>query len=106
MIYLASPYSHKDPSIREKRFLLIEELTAKMIKEGKMVFSPIVHCHNLSISYNLSQDFEFWQKYCLYFIDKADMLMVYMIEGWKESKGIKEEIEYAKFKDIPIDFIR
>ena len=105
MIYIASPYSHKSYEIEIQRFQLVEEFTAKLLLKGKMVFSPIVHCHNISEYYKLPKEFEFWKKYCIYFLDKSDELLVYRIPGWEESRGVKEEIQYAVFKEIPVSYV-
>ena len=39
------------------------------------------------------------------FLDFADKLVVLTLPGWKESKGIKRELEYARDKGIPVEYI-
>jgi Domain of unknown function (DUF1937). len=47
MIYLASPYSHPDPLVREARFDAACRAMADLVHAGQIVFSPIVHGHPL-----------------------------------------------------------
>ncbi|HUE74780.1 MAG TPA: DUF1937 family protein [Pirellulaceae bacterium] len=47
MIYLASPYWHSDPAVRNQRFRAACRATAEMIRQGTTVFSPVVYGHAL-----------------------------------------------------------
>ncbi len=95
MIYLASPYSHPDPLIMKTRFLMAEQATAFMLKVGKFVYSPIVHCHELAAKYSLPTDFDFWQRYNRDMIRRCSTFAILDIAGWRESKGVKGEFEFA-----------
>ena len=55
MIYLASPYSHPDPAIREARFDAACRVTAEQIRAGQPVFAPVVMGHPL-VRYGLPGD--------------------------------------------------
>lgn len=96
MIYLASPYSHKDPLIMKTRFFLAEQVTASLLDSGRYVYSPIVHCHEIAWKYSLRTDFDFWQGYNRDMIRRCDTLMILDIVGWKESKGVRGEYEFAQ----------
>ncbi|MCP4786572.1 MAG: DUF1937 family protein [Fuerstiella sp.] len=48
MIYLASPYSHSDANIREKRFRDVCRTAARLMRNGDVVFSPIAHGHPIA----------------------------------------------------------
>lgn len=95
MIYLASPYSHFDPARRQSRYEQIMAVTAKFLAEGHHVYSPIVHCHPLSLAHILPGDFAFWQSYNIHMLGRAQELWVVQLEGWQESKGVEEEIIHA-----------
>lgn len=41
MIYLASPYSHPAPAVRQERYEAACAATATLTREGHPVFSPI-----------------------------------------------------------------
>jgi hypothetical protein len=51
------------------------------------------------------QDMEFWMKQCLSILQYAKELVVFKMDGWDESLGIKREIEFAKDLNIPIRYI-
>ena len=102
MIYLASPYSHNNPSVMQARFKMAEKYTALLLQQGRIIFSPIVHCHELARTYELPTDFSFWQNYCLGMLAKADELWVLQLDGWKHSTGVAAEIEFADENEMPI----
>lgn len=96
MIYIASPYSHPDPEIREKRFRQVEHYTAEQTRRGRCVFSPIVHGHAMAIRHDLPQDLEFWMRVDEQFIQASEGIIVLCLTGWKESHGVQQEIAYAQ----------
>lgn len=109
LIYLASPYSHKDPEIRKQRYEKVLQMTAKMIlKWGLIVYSPIVHNHHIAcIHLERTEDFafDFWKKYDHKIISRCDELWVYELDGWKESYGVKAEMEFATSLSMKIRFV-
>jgi len=94
-IYMPSPYSHQHKHIEKSRFELASYATATLISRGIKVFSPIAYSHPLAIQYKLGLDFEYWQKLNESWIDWADCLLVLMLEGWEQSRGILSEVNYA-----------
>jgi hypothetical protein len=60
MIYLASPYWHPEPVIRNQRFRAACRATAQMIRQGITVFSPVVYGHAL-VGEGLPGDWSFWE---------------------------------------------
>ena len=42
-VYLASPFSHPDPEVRKERVAAIAKITARLIAEGHIVFSPVAY---------------------------------------------------------------
>ena len=79
MLYLASPYSDPDPLIMKTRFLLAEQVTARLLQREIWVYSPIVHCHELALKYELPTDFTFWRAYNFAMLRHADELFVLKI---------------------------
>ena len=100
MIYIASPYSHDDPAVMQKRFELAQEFVAESLNAGVTVFSPIVHCHEMAQKFNMPTDFDFWQKYCTDMLSCATMMVVLPMQGWQDSKGIASEIQYCEDNKI------
>src|SRR4051794_15067165 len=103
MIYLASPYSHSDPRIRESRFQAACRATAQLIRAGHSVFSPIVHGHPLACL-GIPTDWAFWQRFDEEHLKRCDELLVLQIEGWRESEGVQAEIVLAAALRMRIDY--
>lgn len=102
--YLASPYSHTNPEIREERFRLAEQALAHLLDRSVWTYSPIVHCHALSLRFDLPVSFDFWQEYNFAMLERAIELMVLTLPGWEVSRGVNEEIEFATDKGIPVTY--
>ena len=105
MIYLASPYSHSDPLVREARFDAACRATAELIHAGRSVFSPIVQGHPL-IRFGLPTDWAFWQRFDAEHIRCCDEVLVLQIDGWRESVGVRAEIELARAMGKRVEFVR
>jgi hypothetical protein len=104
LIYLASPYTNADDSIKQKNYELISEIAAALTAEGYVVFSPISYGHNLIKFKDIPGDWAFWFNFCVTFLLKCDKLVVYKIPGWQNSVGVQEEIEIASKHGIPVEF--
>lgn len=107
MIYLASPYSHPDPKVRQRRFEEVCVKAAELMKEGFVVFCPIAHTHPLTEYTDIlaQKDHGFWLAQDFMFLKNCRLLFVYMIPGWKESYGVNAEIEFAIKHNIPVAYV-
>lgn len=105
LIYLASPYSNPLDEVRQNNFKTVSELAAKLCSEGNVVLSPITYGHTLCEFRELPTDWEFWENYCITFLERCDEMIVYMMDGWKESKGVTAEIKYCEENKIPITYL-
>jgi dephospho-CoA kinase len=94
LIYLASPYSSGDEAIKARRAAQVQEVTAMLISAGYLIFSPIVHSH-LLVKFGLDGDWDSWKEIDCAYIDKADEVWILMLDGWRDSKGVMAEIQYA-----------
>ena len=105
-VFLASPYTHKDEEVIFLRYRETLEATAKLIKEGNMVFSPIVHSHPIAVRYDLPRDYSFWQAYTNSFIlHWAEAFSILCLHGWENSVGIKDESILATEVGLSISFM-
>ena len=96
-IYLAGPYSHKDPLVRENRYLrLLEAEYALITSKGLCVMNPIGMCHELSKMYKMPTGYKYWQSRDRELIKRSDEVYVLTMQGWKESVGVTDEIQFAK----------
>lgn len=103
-IYLASPYSHPDAEVREWRYQAACRKAAQYVAKGIAVFAPIVHSHPLVTHLKAEQcmDFDLWMKMDLPLLKDAAELHVLCIEGWRSSRGVTREIEFAQQCGIPM----
>lgn len=130
-LYLASPYSHEDASIRSHRFSAISKLGFDLIRKGLNLFCPITQSHTLNDHrYLIGADrtglYDAMSIYraeagklnnisplghdeCMRvdysFLKHAKGLIVAMLDGWKESQGVALEIAFARANNLPIYFL-
>lgn len=104
-VYLASPYTHPDPLVREERYIRTAATLATLLRNRVWTYSPIVHCHELAKTWGLPHDAKFWFDYDMAMLAKADSLSVLMLDGWHKSVGVKGEMAAAKALGLPITFI-
>lgn len=104
LIYLASPYSHGDPIVREMRFLSACAAAADLMRQGKHVYSPIAHTHPIA-RFGLPLDWDFWSEYDRKFLAVCESMIVLMLDGWEQSKGVSAEMQIARDLNIPITFM-
>ena len=106
MIYLASPYTHSDPTIMELRFVhVMKVLAEKYLRNGVPAYSPIVHYHDLAKIYDLPKSHEFWLMHDRAMIDVCSEVHVVRLEGWEQSKGVAAEIAYSNEIGKPIIYV-
>lgn len=83
------------------RFLLAEQVCASLISAELFPYSPIVHCHEMAQRYALPTAFEFWKRYNMDMLRRADQFFILDILGWKESIGVTAEHDFARRAGIP-----
>ena len=112
MIYVASLYSlnaksnsFQDTCTRQHRYEYTEKRVSEFLSKGELVYSPIVHCHNMSVRYSLPKEYKFWQNIDRHMIDLCEGVYVLMMEDWELSEGITDEINYAMDLGKPVTYI-
>ena len=105
IIYLASPYSHKDQSVSQGRYVKVSTKVAELTSQGLIIFSPITYGHTLLSFKEMPGDWQFWKNFCESFIYKCDEFWVYKIDGWDQSTGVLSEIDLAKLLKVPIKYL-
>jgi len=108
IIYLCIPYSWNP----EKSFEIANKVTAKLMQEGNIVFSPVSHSHPISLEMQdyLQTNHDFWMSQDLPMLERCDELLVVIIgeEGpnlISNSKGCQAEINTANTFGMPINYI-
>ncbi len=95
--YLASPYSHKQQAVMDMRYEMVNMAGAILIKEGFILIEPIAMCHHKSGKYDLPTGYEYWKTRDRTFIERSDGIIVLTLDGWKESVGVSDEIQYSYY---------
>lgn len=102
--YISSPYSHDDPWVREERYKEALDYCVKRMQLGEIIFSPVVHTHHINRMLT-DKSAEFWMRQHTAILKSAKRVVVLMLDGWKYSKGVKEEISLAAKYGIPVEYV-
>ena len=105
MIYLASPYSSDDTTIRDGRFEAVCREAAILMSEGVHIYSPIAHTHPIAMRGDLPTGWEFWESYDRAMIEASAEVWVLMLDGWHASRGVVAEIRIAEEMGKRVRFI-
>lgn len=110
--YVASPYTPvgvtdemERRSIMAKRYMDVVLFCGDKMRKGHVVFSPIAHCHDIANHCDLPKDYDFWKNYCISMLARAEELWVLRLSGWDTSKGIADELKFAREVGIRVRMI-
>ena len=104
MIYIASPYSHKDQNIVEQRYEAVKEFTGVLLKERLCAFSPIVYAHELAKLYDLPTDAAYWNEFNMNILRRCEEMYLLQLDGWEESIGVNDELVACKILNIKVTY--
>lgn len=105
LIYVGTPYSKWADGL-DAAFVEASKLTARLMQAGLKVYSPIAHTHPLAVHGNIDPlDHSIWLPFDGAMMDKADAMIVAMMEGWETSKGVRHEIEVFTEAGKPVFFL-
>lgn len=93
LVYLAAPYSHPDPAVREARFREINRAAGELMAAGTLVYSPISHTHPILEVCGLPKG---WEAYDRAMLSRCSRVIVLQLEGWEASVGVAAEIRIAE----------
>lgn len=116
MIYVASLFSNGchtdsdlDKEVRHQRYEYIMKRVADFMKHGFYVYSPILHCYEMSNRYKLPKDYAFWKDIDRDMISRCDKVLVLMMQdelgNWVHSEGVTDEINYAEILGKTVEFV-
>jgi anaerobic selenocysteine-containing dehydrogenase len=91
----------------EQRYRSAVEAVGALLSAGLAVFSPIAHNHHVNLACQLAKEdgasrWEFWKRFDLLMIDRADAVIVLRLNGWRQSRGVNAEIEHAQRTGKPV----
>lgn len=105
LIYVGTPYSKWADGL-DAAFVEASKLTARLMQHGLKVYSPIAHTHPLAVHGNIDPlDHSIWLPFDGAMMDKADAMIVAMMDGWFESKGVRHEIDVFNEAGKPVFFL-
>lgn len=107
-VYLACPYTHADPDVQLQRMELASIVAARIMQNGFAVYSPITHGHHIAqhLPGNIVTGHDFWMAQCLPIVVKAAALIVLPMAGWRQSRGVRDEMEFARRYGLPIGIVQ
>lgn len=105
MIYLATPFT-RYPFGPEAAFIEASRIAGALVKRGLNIFSPIAHSYPLSLYGGLdAMDEELWTRVDAAYLDLCSELYIARMEGWRESKGMRHEIQEFIAMGKPVSFV-
>ena len=102
LTYLAGPYTHPDPVVRETRLRLLNMAAGWLVKQGHVVFSPVSHFRPIEEHARLPDGWEFWESIDRAYIGCSSLLVVLKAPGWFDSAGVAAEAEIAEELGVPV----
>jgi hypothetical protein len=107
LIYLANPYHDQSVDLMEKRYQTTMEVMARIARlaDDICIYSPIVTWHEIAKRHDLPKDFHWWRERDFFMLRKSAALWVVPIEGWQESFGVSQEVEFAQDTNIPVFYV-
>ena len=105
LTYLASPYSHADPAVRQQRFEAACSAAARLMLAGEAVFSPIAHSHPVERYFDTIKDGDWWLAQDIPILRHCTAVKVLRLPGWDASKGVARELAIARDLLIPIGYV-
>lgn len=105
-IYMCHPYNHKERLVMRMRFQSANDLAARLMRSGMIVFSPISHSVPISGWLRNHRSHDFWLTQDLAWLMACDEVWVPLVDGWANSRGIDIETSHAAFLGKPIVYFR
>lgn len=107
LVYLGSPYTHKNIAQREARFIEVVFCCAWLMNhmKNKCFYSPIANAHPIATRCSLPGEWEFWADFDECILSRCDEMWILCIPGWTKSTGVKTERQISEKFNIPIRFV-
>ena len=104
MIYLASPYSHPDEQVRKDRFMAVASFVGDALRQGYLIFSPVVYGHALVQIVDLPTDALAWEAFNSQMLSNCREMWVLKLSGWEQSLGVQAEIADARNHHLSVSY--
>ena len=108
-IYLAHPYQHRCVEVEEERLSVAASVAAQFISDGIVAYSPVNYqagiANTLGVNVGEIEPPVGWLAWDKEMVEAADVLVILKMDGYKESAGVKFELEVALEQGIPIAYL-
>lgn len=102
LAYLATPYTRFEGG-PQRAFEQAAQLAGRLLVVGVKVYSPIVNGHAIAKHSGLDPlDHAVWLPFNQAMLERAEILLVAHMRGWKESEGVTYEIDFCRRAGTPI----
>ena len=105
LIYVAAPYTHADPAVRNERVLEATKYAAYLIDQGEPVFSPLSHSVEIERHRQNIDSPRRWYDIDLQILQVCTHMHILGLDGWELSQGIQYEIAAAAKRELPITVV-
>jgi hypothetical protein len=92
----------------EERYRTVTKVAAHLIEKDLVVFSPITMTHPIDkilATDGTTLGSDYWLRFDDLFMRACSKMVVLMIDGWKESKGIQREISAFESMGKEVEYL-
>ncbi len=95
-LYIAGPYTAPDREGEDRNILAAAEVAAEYLRLGWRIFCPHTMTSIIDREFNRDGTLQHadWMELDLYWLEKCDA--IYMLPGWRNSKGAQQEYTMAR----------
>lgn len=106
LYYIAGPYTHKNTNVQDQREIEHSKISAELLKNGYLIYSPIAETIMLAKHGKLiGTDWDTWREKDLKMLERCDELLIINIDGWQQSRGVKGEVKYCFKNNKPVSLL-
>lgn len=100
--YLATPYSKYEGGISQA-FIHACQVAAALVKADYRVYSPIAHTHPIALYGRIDPlDHKIWLPFDESMMKACSACAVALLPGWRESYGVRHEMEAFALAGKPV----
>lgn len=102
--YVATPYSYPNHDVERQRYVAACRATAALMRAfpDRTFYCPVAASHGIAEHGELAGDWETWRRQDEAMMDVCGSIIVVMMPGWRESKGVRAEVAYMTARDKPV----
>lgn len=107
-VYLASPFSHPEERVQERREQKINAICAHLYLKHKVAIIPPIMISAIikrELQNQIGTTFKEWEAVDLAYISGCKEVWVACMDGWDRSIGVQAEIKFARSKNLVVRFI-